>query len=198
LRNATALVALRKDVGAQTGEKPPGVLAFVARFVVAGLTRFPEINATIDVNHDEIVEYDGVGLGIAAQTDRGLVVPVVPDAHRLSIRGLDAEIRRLASAARDGALTAADLRGGTFTLNNYGVFGVDGSAAIINHPEAGILGVGRIIDRPWMVDGDVEARKIVQLSLAFDHRVCDGGTAAGLLRFVADCIERPTLAFADL
>jgi pyruvate dehydrogenase E2 component (dihydrolipoamide acetyltransferase) len=91
-----------------------------------------------------------------------------------------------------------DLTGGTFTLNNYGVFGVDGSAPIINHPEAAILGVGRIIDRPWAVDGTLAVRKIAQLSLAFDHRVCDGGPAASFLRFIADCVEHPHHALASL
>jgi len=84
-----------------------------------------------------------------------------------------------------------ELTGGTFTVNNYGVFGVDGSAAIINHPEVAILGIGRIIERPWAVAGQLQVRRVAQLTLAFDHRVCDGGTAGGFLRFVADCVESP-------
>jgi 2-oxoisovalerate dehydrogenase E2 component (dihydrolipoyl transacylase) len=83
-------------------------------------------------------------------------------------------------------------------VNNYGVFGVDGSAAIINHPEVAILGLGRIIDRPWVVGGQILVRKLSELTLAFDHRVCDGGTAGGFLRFVADCIESPVGALGDL
>ena len=83
-------------------------------------------------------------------------------------------------------------------MNNYGVFGVDGSAAIINYPEVAILGLGRIIDRPWVVGGQVTARKVGELTLAFDHRVCDGGTAGGFLRYVADCVESPLLALGDL
>jgi pyruvate dehydrogenase E2 component (dihydrolipoamide acetyltransferase) len=83
-------------------------------------------------------------------------------------------------------------------VNNYGVFGVDGSAAIINHPEVAILGIGRIIDRPWVAEGQVAVRKITQLTLAFDHRACDGGTAGGFLRFVADCVEAPVSALGDL
>jgi pyruvate dehydrogenase E2 component (dihydrolipoamide acetyltransferase) len=90
------------------------------------------------------------------------------------------------------------MSGGTFTLNNYGVFGVDGSAAIINHPEVAILGLGRIIDRPWVVDGELCVRKLAQLTLTFDHRVCDGGAAGGFLRFVADRIENPLLALGEL
>ena len=87
---------------------------------------------------------------------------------------------------------------GTFTLNNYGSFNVDGSAAIINHPQVAILGFGRIIDRPWVVDGELCVRKITQMSFVFDHRVCDGGTAAGFMRSVADAIENPASAIARL
>jgi pyruvate dehydrogenase E2 component (dihydrolipoamide acetyltransferase) len=83
-------------------------------------------------------------------------------------------------------------------VNNYGVFGVDGSAAIINHPEVAILGMGRVIDRPWVVDGQLAVRKVTELTLAFDHRVCDGGTAGGFLRYVADCVESPTAAMGDM
>ncbi|GHH30730.1 dihydrolipoamide acetyltransferase family protein [Lentzea cavernae] len=194
--DATALLDLRAELK-ETGAAP-GVLAMVARFVVAGLARFPELNSRVDTGRGEITHLDGVNLGLAAQTDRGLVVPAVKDAHRLSMRGLDTEIRRLTAAAREGTATAAELTSGSFTLNNYGVLGVDGSAAIINHPEVAILGMGRILPRPWVVDGEIAVRHIVQLSLVFDHRVCDGGTAGGFLRFVADCVENPKSAMADL
>ncbi|WP_431925941.1 dihydrolipoamide acetyltransferase family protein [Amycolatopsis tucumanensis] len=194
--DATALLDLRAQL-AETGQAP-GILAMVARFVIAGLARFPELNARVDTERGEIAHLDGVNLGLAAQTDRGLVVPAIAGAHRLGMRGLDAEIRRLTAAARAGTATAAELSSSSFTLNNYGVLGVDGSAAIINHPEVAILGMGRIIPRPWVVGGEVVARQIVQLSLVFDHRVCDGGTAGGFLRYVADAIESPTSAMADL
>ncbi|SDP94862.1 dihydrolipoamide acetyltransferase family protein [Lentzea jiangxiensis] len=194
--DATALLELRDELK-ETGAAP-GILAMVARFVVAGLARFPELNSRVDTDRDEITHLDGVNLGLAAQTDRGLVVPAVRDAHRLSMRGLDTEIRRLTAAARAGTATAAELSSGSFTLNNYGVLGVDGSAAIINHPEVAILGMGRILPRPWVVDGEIAVRHVVQLSLVFDHRVCDGGTAGGFLRFVADCLENPKSAMADL
>ncbi|MDN5915997.1 MAG: 2-oxo acid dehydrogenase subunit E2 [Pseudonocardia sp.] len=194
--DATALVELRAQL--RSRGDAPGILAMVARFVVAGLTRFPELNSRVDSEAGEITHLDGINLGIAAQTDRGLVVPAVRHAHRLGMRGLDTEIRRLTAAAREGSATAAELSSGSFTLNNYGVLGVDGSAAIINHPEAAILGMGRIIPRPWVVDGAVVPRQILQLSLVFDHRVCDGGTAGGFLRFVADAVESPASAMADL
>ena len=195
--DATALVELRESLRTAT-DAGPGLLALMARFVVAGLQKYPELNGFVDTEREELVQYDGVNLGLAAQTERGLVVPAVANAHALTARGLDAEIRRLTASARDGKLTTRELSCGTFTLNNYGSFGVDGSAAIINHPQVAILGVGRIIDRPWVVDGELAIRKLTQLSLVFDHRVCDGGVAAGFLRFVADAFENPASALADL
>ncbi|WP_327638333.1 2-oxo acid dehydrogenase subunit E2 [Kribbella sp. NBC_00482] len=195
--DATALIDLRESLRSAT-DPGPGLLALMARFVVAGLLKYPELNGYVDTEREELVQYDGVNLGVAAQTDRGLMVPAVAGAHALTTRGLDAEIRRLTASARDGRLTQQELTCGTFTLNNYGSFGVDGSAAIINHPQVAILGVGRIIDRPWVVDGELAIRKLTQLSLVFDHRVCDGGTAAAFLRFVADAFENPASAFADL
>lgn len=198
--DATALMELREGLKA-SGAEVPGLLAFIARFVTAGLKKYPELNTRIETADDgsqEIVAFDGINLGFAAQTDRGLVVPSVRGAEKLSARELDAEIRRLTQVARDGKATPAELGSGTFTLNNYGVFGVDGSAAIINHPEVGILGVGRIIDKPWVVNGELAVRKVTELTLTFDHRVCDGGTAGGFLRFVADAIENPTSLLADI
>ncbi|MFW6642479.1 dihydrolipoamide acetyltransferase family protein [Nocardiopsis algeriensis] len=189
--DATELVRLR-------AARPdgPGLLAYVARFTVAALRAHPELNGRVDGG--DLVQYDGVNLGLAVQTDRGLVAPAVLDAHRLTTAGLDAEIRRLTKASREGRATPAEMTGGTFTLNNYGSLRVDGSAAIINHPQVAILGLGRIIDRPWVVDGELTVRKIAQLSFAFDHRVCDGGTAAGFMRVVADAIEDPAAAIAVL
>lgn len=199
--DATELVRLRADLKRRDADSTPSLLAFIARFVLAGLAKYPELNTRIEGTPDggqQIARFDGVNLGFAAQTDRGLVVPAIRGAHSMSARQLDAELRRLTALARDGKASPADLTGGTFTLNNYGVFGVDGSAAIINHPEAAILGVGRIIDRPWAVDGELAVRKVVQLTLTFDHRVCDGGTAGGFLRFVADAVEQPGGVLADL
>ncbi|MFJ5860933.1 dihydrolipoamide acetyltransferase family protein [Pseudarthrobacter sp. NPDC092439] len=198
--DATALLELREGLKAG-GAQPPGLLAFIARFVTAGLKKYPELNTRIETASDgsqEIIGFDGINLGIAAQTDRGLVVPSVRAAEKLTARELDAEIRRLTDVAREGKATPTELGSGTFTLNNYGVFGVDGSAAIINHPEVAILGVGRIIDKPWVVNGELAVRKVTELTLTFDHRVCDGGTAAGFLRFVADAIENPQGLLADL
>lgn len=188
--DATPLLQLRAELNA-AGQPTISLLALIARFALAGLARFPELNAVVE--SDEIVVSSAVHLGFAAQTDRGLVVPVVPNAHTLSLDALALVLTQLTEQARAGTLTPRQLTGGSFTVNNYGVFGVDGSAAIINHPEVAILGIGRFIARPWVLNGQVVARRVGQLTLAFDHRVCDGGTAGGFLRFVADCIERPTM-----
>ncbi|MEU5642542.1 dihydrolipoamide acetyltransferase family protein [Streptomyces milbemycinicus] len=187
--DATELLAARAAMNA-VGPKI-SLLALLARICAAALARHPELNAT--VSEGEIIRRSDVHLGFAAQTDRGLVVPVVHDAHARDTAGLSAELTRLTEAARSGTLTPAELTGGTFTLNNYGVFGVDGSTPIINHPEAAMLGVGRIAAKPWVHQDQLAIRQVVQLSLTFDHRVCDGGTAGGFLRHVADCVEHPAV-----
>ncbi len=194
--DATDLLAARAALNTRAPEQPVSLLALFARFTVLALRGYPELNGRLD--GDEIVIPDHIHLGFAAQTDRGLVVPVVRDAHQLSARDLSAALASRTAAARSGRLRPAELTGGTITINNYGVFGVDGSAAIINHPEVAIVGLGRIIDRPWAVDGQLAVRKVTELTLAFDHRVCDGGTAGGFLRQLADYIENPVTALADL
>ena len=194
--DATALVEARRELNTRDPARPVSLLALLARFAVLGLRRYPELNARVE--RDEIVMPGRVHLGFAAQTEHGLVVPVVHDAHLLSTRDLSGRLAERTAAARERRLSPADLRGGTFTVNNYGVFGVDGSAAIINHPEVAILGMGRVIDRPWVVDGQLAVRKVTELTLAFDHRVCDGGTAGGFLRYVADCVESPVAAMGDM
>ena len=199
--DATELLEWRKKLKPNAEGRVPGVLSLIGRFVTAGLMQVPELNARIDELEDgtsEIVRFDGVNLGIAAQTDRGLVVPAVADAQKLSARELDAAIGELVKTARDGKCTPNELMRGTFTLNNYGVFNVDGSAAIINHPQVAIMGLGRIKERPWVVDGEIVVRSIMELTLAFDHRVCDGGAASEFLRYVADAIENPAEALASL
>ncbi|MEW1627077.1 dihydrolipoamide acetyltransferase family protein [Streptomyces sp. NPDC089173] len=199
--DATELMAARAAMNAASG--PSGgpkvsVLALLARICAAALARYPELNSTVDTAAREIVRLPGVHLGFAAQTERGLVVPVVRDAHTRNAESIGAEIARLTELARTGKLSPAQLTGGTFTLNNYGVFGVDGSTPIINHPEAAMLGVGRIMPKPWVHNGELAVRQVVQLSLTFDHRVCDGGTAGGFLRYVADCVEQPAVLLRTL
>ncbi|WP_439117046.1 dihydrolipoamide acetyltransferase family protein [Micromonospora lupini] len=194
--DATGLLETRAAINAATPDAPVSILALLARICLSGLRRFPQLNSRVDTEGQRIVQSAGVHLGIAAQTDRGLLVPVLRDAQRLTTAELAAELTATTAAARAGTLAPARLTGGTFTLNNYGVFGVDGSTPIINHPEAALLGVGRIVDKPWVVDGQLAVRKVTQLSLTFDHRVCDGGVAGGFLRHVADCVERPALLIA--
>ncbi|MFJ4775315.1 dihydrolipoamide acetyltransferase family protein [Streptomyces sp. NPDC088762] len=195
--DATELMAARAAMNAVGGPKI-SVLALLARICTAALARYPELNSTVDLAAGEIVRLPGVHLGFAAQTDRGLMVPVVRDAHTRNPESLSAEFARLTELARAGKLAPSDLTGGTFTLNNYGVFGVDGSTPIINHPEAAMLGVGRIMPKPWVHGGELAVRQVVQLSLTFDHRVCDGGTAGGFLRYVADCVESPAVLLRTL
>ncbi|WP_217185948.1 dihydrolipoamide acetyltransferase family protein [Streptomyces sp. AC495_CC817] len=196
--DATGLLEAKKVLESAGSGTRIGLLALFARICVAGLRRFPELNSTVDTERREILRHGQVHLGFAAQTERGLVVPVVRDAHLMTTVQLAAELARLTELARAGNLPPYALTGGTFTLNNYGVFGVDGSTPIINHPEAALLGVGRLVDKPWVVDGRLTVRRVTQLSFSFDHRVCDGGVAGGFLRFVADCVERPATLLADV
>ncbi|MFE6744469.1 dihydrolipoamide acetyltransferase family protein [Kitasatospora purpeofusca] len=188
--DATELMALRRQLNAVPGPKV-SVLALLARICAVGLERFPDLNSSVTPDGSGILRHSAVHLGFAAQGERGLVVPVVRDAQRLTTEQLGEELGRLTEAARTGAIAPAELTGGTFTLNNYGVFGVDGSTPILNHPEAAMLGVGRIVAKPWVHQGELAVREVTQLSFTFDHRVCDGGTAGGFLRFVADCVEQP-------
>ncbi|WP_330259277.1 2-oxo acid dehydrogenase subunit E2 [Streptomyces murinus] len=195
--DATELMRARAAMNAAGGTKI-SLVALLARICAAALARFPELNSSVDTEAREIVQHPYVHLGFAAQTERGLVVPVVRDAHTRDAESLTGEFARLTEAARAGTLTPGELTGGTFTLNNYGVFGVDGSTPIVNHPEAAMLGVGRIVPKPWVHEGELAVRQVVQLSLTFDHRVCDGGTAGGFLRYVADCVEQPAVLLRTL
>jgi 2-oxoisovalerate dehydrogenase E2 component (dihydrolipoyl transacylase) len=188
-------VAAKEELAA--GDPPIGLLALLARACVDGLARHPRLNSTVDALRRETVLRPDVHLGIATQTGRGLVVPVVREANRLSTEALAGELARATEAARRGVLAPAELTGGTFTLNNYGALGVDGATPILNHPEAAMFGIGRITDGVRPHGGRPAVRKVVQLSLTFDHRACDGAEAAGLLRFVADRVERPWLLLRD-
>lgn len=192
--DATELLAFRRAMG----EPKISLLALLARVCTAALARYPQLNARVDTEAREIVQLSAVHLGFAAQTERGLVVPVVRDAHTLATEELHRAMAALTEQARAGELSPAQLTGSTFTLNNYGVFGVDGSTPIINHPEAAMLGVGRIVEKPWAHQGRLALRHVVQLSFTFDHRVCDGGVAGGFLRHVADCVERPALLLREV
>lgn len=193
--DATGLLEARRLL---SEARPVSLLAILARLAIAALRRFPELNATFDDEHQEIVQHNHIHLGVAVQSPRGLVVPVISHADTMDTDALSDNLAEVISLAGHDKLPVARMSGGTVTLNNYGVFGVDGSAAIINHPEAAILGVGRIIDRAWVVGGELAVRKVTQLSLSFDHRVCDGGSAGGFLRLFADYVQNPVAALGRL
>ncbi len=170
--------------------------AVVLRAAVIALRRFPTLNARIVGREGdepgEIHLLEHINLGFAADTERGLLVPNIKDAQDRSLLELALELHGLANAAREGTLTPAQLTGGTFTVNNYGAFGNDDGDPIINHPEAGILGIGAIRERPWVMDdGSIAARRVARFTLAFDHRVCDGGEAGRFVTYVAQLCERP-------
>jgi pyruvate dehydrogenase E2 component (dihydrolipoamide acetyltransferase) len=188
--DASGLLEARELCSAPGGPRL-GLLALIARVCVAALVEFPDLNASVDPAGREILRSAAVHLGVAVQGARGLLVPVVRDAHARTTAELAAELDRLTAGARADTLGPAELTGSTFTLNNYGVFGVDGATPILNHPEVGMLGFGRILDRPWVRAGMLEVRKVALLSFTFDHRVCDGAYAAGFLRRVAEGVENP-------
>jgi 2-oxoisovalerate dehydrogenase E2 component (dihydrolipoyl transacylase) len=195
--DATRLMELRAEMPPGTTDAAVTPFAIILRLCVIALRKFPRLNAHFDTQSNEIVHFKPIHLGVAVQTDRGLVVAVIRDAQSRSLPGIADELQRLAGAARDGSIDATELRGSTFTVSNFGAFGVDGGTAIINPPEAAILGVGRIATRPWVVDEYVVPRSVVELSLVFDHRVVDGGVAGGFIRHLADLVEAPDQARAD-
>ncbi|HEY4268439.1 MAG TPA: dihydrolipoamide acetyltransferase family protein [Galbitalea sp.] len=190
--DATGLFEAKQRLEKSTGERF-SLTALLARFVVAGLKLYPLLNSSVDDERGEFVQHASINLGLAAQTSRGLMVPVISDAGAMTTIQLRDAVADLVIHSQAGDFAATALRGGTFTLNNYGGFGVDGSTPIINHPEVAMLGVGRMIDRPWVVDGQLMVRKVVTLSFVFDHRVCDGDVASGFLTYVARCVEEPLL-----
>ena len=168
-----------------------GVLAVVAKAVCLALARTPALNSRWDDAAGEIVEHHYVHLGIAAATDRGLVVPVVRDADRLALVDLADEIAELAATARAGRTAPAAMTGGTFSITNVGVFGVDAGTPILNPGEAGILAVGAVRRLPWEHDGRIALRDVLTLSLSFDHRLVDGAEAACFLGDVAGVLREP-------
>lgn len=169
-------------------------LAFAAKAVCLAARRTPDVNATWDEARGEIVYKDYVHLGIAAATPRGLVVPKVRDADRMTLRELAEALEALAGTAREGRTAPADMLGGTITITNVGVFGVDTGTPIINPGESAILALGAIRDMPWVVDGAVVPRKVCQLALSFDHRVVDGQQGSQFLADVGAILADPALA----
>ncbi|QBI19028.1 2-oxo acid dehydrogenase subunit E2 [Egibacter rhizosphaerae] len=191
--DASDVIALRDGLRARHEDVKISPLVIVLRACVAALQRFPELNAHFDPSAadgaGEIVRYRPIHLGVAVQTERGLLVPVIHDADQRSTLEIARELERLAAGAREGRLEPRELTGSTFTVSNFGAFGMDGGNPVINHPEVGILGVGRIADRPWVADGELAVRPVLELSIAFDHRVVDGGEGAGFLRELAELLS---------
>jgi len=169
-------------------------LAFVAKAVCLAARRTPEVNAHWDEAAGEIVYYDRVQLGIAAATPRGLIVPKIRNADALSLAQLATALGELTATAREGKTPPADLVGGTFTITNVGVFGVDTGTPILNPGEAAILAVGSIKQAPWVVDGALAVRTVCQLALSFDHRLVDGEQGSRFLADVGRLLEDPGLA----
>jgi len=167
-------------------------LLLVARALLLAVRRNPMVNASWDADAQEIVLKHYVNLGIAAATPRGLVVPVIKDAHRLSLRELAEAIAALTATAREGRTQPAEMAGGTITITNVGVFGVDGGTPILNPGEAAILAVGQVRRMPWVHKGAVRPRWATQLSLSFDHRLVDGDLGSRVLADVGRVLERPS------
>ena len=166
-------------------------LVLVARALMVAVARHPMINSTWDEDSQEIVVRHYVNLGIAAATDRGLIVPNIRDAHALSLPGLARALAELAETARAGKATPADLRGGTITITNVGVFGVDTGTPILTPGEAAILAFGQVKDSPWVHQGQLAVRKVTTLALSFDHRIVDGDLGSAVLRDIGAMLEDP-------
>ena len=171
-------------------------LLFVARALLVAVARHPMINSVWDEENQEIVVRNYVNLGFAAATERGLIVPNIKDAHALSMPGLARALAGLTATARDGRCTPADLTGGTITITNVGVFGVDAGTPILTPGEAAILAFGRIRDAAWVHGGEIAVRKVTTLSLSFDHRIVDGELGSAVLRDVGQMLEDPVRMLA--
>jgi pyruvate dehydrogenase E2 component (dihydrolipoamide acetyltransferase) len=191
----TDLEALRAQFGPRV-EKAGGkltVTAIAVRIAALGLRKFPQFNTAVDLANEEIVQKHYVNIGLAVDTDRGLLVPVVRDADTKSITDIAVEIGELAGKARAGKLSLEAMSGGCFTITNLGGIGGTYFTPIVNHPEVAILGMSRAVMEPVWRDGEFEPRLMLPLSLSYDHRVIDGADAMRFLRFVADALEQPFL-----
>lgn len=183
------VASLRED--RRLAEHRIGPLAVVAKAVCMALPRTPGLNSRWDEQAGEIVEYGYVDLGIAAATDRGLIVPNIREAQSFTLTQLADAIAALASTARSGKTSPAELAGGTFSISNIGVFGVDAGTPILPPGQSGILAVGAVRRQPWEYRGEIALRQLMTLSLSFDHRLVDGAEGARFLRDVADVLEEP-------
>jgi len=192
--DATHLVEWRERLKLETsrqGVEPPSYNDLLIKVTAAALREFPYMNASL--TEDGIQQWPQVNIGLAVDSERGLLVPVVRDADRKSVWEIAQEVKKLVARTRDGTITPDELHGGTFTVTNLGMYGVDGFTPIINLPECAILGVGRIVAKPVVWDGQICIRQGMILSLTFDHRIVDGAAAARFLQRVAQFIEAPYL-----
>ncbi|MBB1148701.1 MULTISPECIES: 2-oxoglutarate dehydrogenase complex dihydrolipoyllysine-residue succinyltransferase [unclassified Myroides] len=172
-----------------------GFMSFFTKAVTRALELYPDVNSMID--GQEQIKYDFCDISIAVSGPKGLMVPVVRNAELLSFRGIEAEIKRLATRARDGQITVDEMTGGTFTITNGGVFGSMLSTPIINPPQSGILGMHNIIERPIAVNGKVEIHPMMFVALSYDHRIIDGRESVGFLVAVKEALENPTELLLD-
>ncbi len=191
--DCTELVALRNAINARTaGGGKLSYLPFIIKATVAGLKKFPQMNAMLDEAAGEIVQWGRLHIGLATATEAGLIVPVIRDADRKSIAQLSAEIAHLAEATRTGKATREELTGSTFTITSLGAWGGVMATAIINPPEVAILGVHRIARRPAVVGDAIVIRDLMNLSISFDHRVVDGFDAAQFVGEIKRQLEAPS------
>jgi len=191
----TELEQLRTRFGpkaAEAGGKLT-VTAIALKVCASALKIFPQFNASIDMEKEEIVYKQFINIGVAVDTERGLLVPVLRDVDKKNIVELAAELTGLSKKARDKKLTPADMEGGTFTITNLGGIGGSGFTPIVNHPEVAILGLSRSSMQPVWIDGKFEPRLVLPLSLSYDHRLIDGADAARFLRWIAEAFEQPFL-----
>ena len=185
-----------KDVFEKTHDTRLGFMSFYVKAVTEALKRYPAVNASID--GDDIVYHNFFDISIAVSTPRGLVTPVLRDSDQLSMAGIENGIRDLAIKGRDGKLSMADMTGGNFTITNGGVFGSLLSTPILNLPQAAILGMHKIQDRPMAVDGKVEILPMMYLALSYDHRLIDGKESVGFLVTIKELLEDPTRLLLDV
>lgn len=192
--DVTRLVGMRERLKAPMKEQK-GVnltyMPFIVTAIVRALKLHPLLNSMIDDEREELIIKKYYNIGVAVAIDEGLMVPVIKAADQKSLWELAEEIASLAKTAQERKIDLADLKGGTFSITNYGVFGGTYGTPIINYPETAILGIGRIMDAPLVVDGVVKARKVLPLSLTFDHRAYDGAVAAKFLRDLVRLLENP-------
>jgi 2-oxoglutarate dehydrogenase E2 component (dihydrolipoamide succinyltransferase) len=185
-----------KDLFEKTHNTRLGFMSFYVKAVTEALKRFPGVNASID--GDDIVYHNFFDISIAVSTPRGLVTPVLRDSDQLNMAGIENGIRDLAIKGRDGKLSMADMTGGNFTITNGGVFGSLLSTPILNLPQAAILGMHKIQDRPMAVNGKVEILPMMYLALSYDHRLIDGKESVGFLVTIKELLEDPTRLLLDV